>query len=215
MALRNEYGQFNLSDHDRILVKYWTEKSGDGYILRRTATRSYSYVGMTKDAAKICQAAKLSQYLRSYSIANSSKEKTDKVIKLGASISTSHSGDSWNVHIAVNESDSKYDTVPKTPSYAFSEESGRNYDLDFNDLKLTNVRRNPSNKTLIWFHVSYPDNEWYNNGVTIEYRLEGSPTWIARPSGGIGDYEWSFPADPFSMRLNWKNLIESETVYVP
>lgn len=117
MSLRTEWSDDNLLPQKMLAVRYSTEFFEEGYYFRttRTATKSYSYIGMTRAAAEACRLAKIAQYTRKYIRLDSINTRTvdDKVLpgieevtECAAEIYARRDhGDAWRVDISVRESD--------------------------------------------------------------------------------------------------------------
>lgn len=124
-SLKNKHTKVGLS------VRYRDEVVDGGRLYTRYATKAYSYVGMTYAAAKACAAEKYKQYRRIHrkqeieartttstvtgddgntsTVASTYHAVNDKfVIDCLCTISVTHgAGDSWDVEISVNETDTR------------------------------------------------------------------------------------------------------------
>ena len=137
MALLNSYSDdVNMVVNNALAVTYSSRFIREAWCFEytRNATKSYTYVGMTYEAAKQCAADKREKYYRQYthsSYTGVSSEAptgitTALITETGASIEAVADGDSgaYNVNISVNETDSI--VVPyrgsrtQTPEEAFA-----------------------------------------------------------------------------------------------
>lgn len=111
-SIKNKHTKVGLS------VRYRDEIVDGGRLYTRYATKSYSYVGMTYAAAKACAAKKYEQYRRIHRKQEIKETTTgtattyavdDKyVIDCLCTISMTHgAGDSWDVEISVNETETR------------------------------------------------------------------------------------------------------------
>lgn len=142
MSLKTSYGDFNKDTQTGLCIRYSTSKENGFYIVTRYASKTYSYVGMTYEAANKCAAAKRAQYLRKHNVAsvvvNTDSDASETKYKISnsevyeslCSISTSHGdGDSWDVEIQVNEEESRAtDSSSTSPEALFSAENAWEYD---------------------------------------------------------------------------------------
>jgi hypothetical protein len=157
MGLRTDYSDTNLEIDEALRVTYAVMKiSGSwGWIaanvsgaysymreFHRYAAKSFKYVGMTHTAAKKCRDAMVKYFTRTYraSIWQGTKidggwEDEDMGTKLATEVTLTHDGgDSWSVHVRVNEDDVLYRLISTSegtsPQSVFSEEVKRTYGSD-------------------------------------------------------------------------------------
>ena len=148
MSLLNRYGDANKQTSTGLCVRYSCEEDSTysgWFVYTRYASKTYSYVGMDYDTAKACAAAKRTQYLRRHnrvtieattvdagdgSAVASVCAKDTQVYEALCTISMVHGeGDSWNVEIQVNETESRASNSASTsPESLFSAENGWDYD---------------------------------------------------------------------------------------
>lgn len=114
-----------------LVVRYAVKTNGSYKECTRTATKRYSYVGMTEAAAKACAAAKIAQYTRRFARIASATT-CDYVTECKTDISLTHGeGCLWSVELSVNETDVKPSTASDPDLAAiFSDANTRNYDDD-------------------------------------------------------------------------------------
>lgn len=141
MALLTTWGDFNKVESELLCVRhlvsdavtYLAVENGavvtkTAYTVTRYATKRYSYVGMTRDAAKACAAAKVEKYTRKRAVATTVLGYIKSILPDDGSVSTealkdvgpcvyvngqstaevvasSSDGVSWDVSISVNETD--------------------------------------------------------------------------------------------------------------
>ncbi len=108
------------------------------YRCRRRATKRYSFVGMTYEAAVACAAAKVAQYTRDCSVISiTESEDTDTTVIGTKTTKTCTSdvaaerdeGGMWHVTVSVSEDDEKPSlTSPADVASLFATENARNYD---------------------------------------------------------------------------------------
>lgn len=149
MSLLTRYGDANKKTTIGLCVRYSCEEDSTysgWYVFTRYASKTYSYVGMDYDTAKACAAAKRTQYLRQHNRAtieattttsadgettvSSISTKDTKVYEALCTISMVHGeGDSWDVEIQVNETETRASQSASTsPDSLFSSENGWEYD---------------------------------------------------------------------------------------
>lgn len=142
MSLLNRYGDANKQTSTGLCVRYSCEEDSTysgWFVYTRYASKTYSYVGMDYDTAKACAAAKRTQYLRRHNrvtieatggVAVSVCAKDTQVYEALCTISMVHGeGDSWDVEIQVNETESRASQSASTsPESLFSSENGWDYD---------------------------------------------------------------------------------------
>lgn len=144
MSLLTRYGDANKQTSTGLCVRYACEEDSTysgWFIYTRYASKTYSYVGMDYDTAKACAAAKRAQYLRRHNrvtidatmagaAAFSIFAKDTQVYEALCTISMVHGeGDSWNVEIQVNETESRAsNSASASPESLFSSENGWDYD---------------------------------------------------------------------------------------
>ena len=142
MALLTDYSADNMITERGLAIRYGAqrvkinkeiENPGGGtatesvwmWKISRYATKTYSFVGMTYDAAVACADDKEKQYRRLYSRGE------DTIVESGASVEVVRDGDSsaYSVAVQVSETDvllrEKYDG---NPQMLFAAQNGRNYD---------------------------------------------------------------------------------------
>ena len=149
MSLLTRYGDANKQTSTGLCVRYSCEEDSEAagwYIFTRYASKTYSYVGMDYDTAKACAAAKRTQYLRRHNRAtietttstsadgdasvSTTGAKDTQVYEALCTISMVHGeGDSWDVEIQVNETETRASQSASTsPESLFSSENGWDYD---------------------------------------------------------------------------------------
>lgn len=144
MSLLTRYGDANKQTSTGLCVRYSCEEDSTysgWFVFTRYASKTYSYVGMDYDTAKACAAAKRTQYLRRHNrvtieattagaAAVSIFAKDTQVYEALCTISMVHGeGDSWDVEIQVNETESRASPSASTsPESLFSSENGWDYD---------------------------------------------------------------------------------------
>lgn len=125
-----------------LLVRYSVVPNGSYKECTRTATMSYSYVGMTEAAAKACADEKIAKYTRRFARIASATT-CDFVTECKTDISLTHGeGCLWNVELSVNETDVKPSTASDPDLAAiFSDANTRNYDDDVyrGEIRITGV----------------------------------------------------------------------------
>lgn len=140
MSLLTTYSLRAMHTKVGLCVRYRDEKVDGGRLYTRYATKAYSFVGMTYKAAKTCAAEKISQYRRIHRKQEIKETTTtsgttyavdDKfVIDCLCSISVTHGeGDSWDVEISVNETETRASlTAVSDLDSLFSVENKWSYD---------------------------------------------------------------------------------------
>lgn len=129
-------------------------REGDYWEVVRTAKKQYQFVGMDRDTAYECAAAKRSQYTRGFSriIEPNGQPEIEKIYECPSDIAPQHQdGDVWSVAISVNEVDYKFSrTKVADPASLFVEENARNYDEDagLSALSIDSVSRSASLLTI-------------------------------------------------------------------
>lgn len=152
MALPS-FSDANKSTSTALCVRYFVEYVDYSYYrVTRTATKAYSYVGMTKSAADSCAASKRALYTRNHIILDtvntvpvgSTGRKMPGALAVygcAAEISlNSYRGDTWNVDISVNETDIRCSaTAPNDPASLFTSENARDYDEPSGPIEITSA----------------------------------------------------------------------------
>lgn len=143
MSLRTTWSDANKITTAGLAIRYNVEPTkimvNDGWVagwlVTRTAAKTYYYFGMTEAAAGQCESAKVAQYTREYWTADAQASTYPgrlPSVKCTASISRSpetNDGYAWKVTIQVNETDSLTTTMaPSSPSSLFSALNSRDYD---------------------------------------------------------------------------------------
>lgn len=143
MALRTTSSSANKHESRGLCVRYRLDFVDRSYWrVTRTATKSYSYFGMTREAAAECRDLKLAQYTRSYSYLSSEEVPVEGTERMMPGVATKYGcgatfsvrrehGSSWSCNIEVNETDIKTaSTMPADPAALFAAENARAYDED-------------------------------------------------------------------------------------
>lgn len=149
MALLNDCTAANRVIHSGKTVSYsrrvvygsWSYASGTSIITNsraweyhRYCSLSYSYVGLTKDAAFSFAASKITLYMRDTNYSEWDSTSGVFTVKEGGSvlmaeITPRHTqGDMWQLDICVREDDSRMTLGVVSPSSLFAVEDGRDYD---------------------------------------------------------------------------------------
>jgi hypothetical protein len=208
MALLTTSSSANKHESRGLCVRYRLDFVDRSYWqVTRTATKSYSYFGMTREAAVECRDLKLAQYTRSYSYLSGDEVPVEGTERMMPGVATKYGcgatfsvrrehGSSWSCNIEVNETDIKTaSTMPADPAALFTAENARSYDEDAAGtvgLTITAVEYEP----LVGgpdgrFKISYTE----NIGSTFDFSrvmVEGkasatSGEWV--PLGEVEAYE--------------------------
>lgn len=136
--LFSTYTATNMITSQGLTVGYdqqYTPAQGDVpayYTVTRYARKTYSFVGLTEEAAYECAAAKRAQYTRAYRrIDTSSGSPVDiSLYCCAADVTPSHdNGCAWSVSVNVSETDVRHSAeVVEDLATFFASENGRNYD---------------------------------------------------------------------------------------
>lgn len=150
--LKHVYDNSNKVTGTGLSVAYRQSFNRDGnyWEVVRTAKKQYQFIGMDRDTAYECAAAKRSQYTREFSriIEPNGQPEIEKIYECPSDIAPQHQdGDVWSVSISVNEIDYKFSrTKVSDPASLFVEENARNYDEDagLSALSIDSVSRSTS-----------------------------------------------------------------------
>ena len=204
MSLRTDWSDDNLLPQKMLAIRYSTEFFEDGYYFRttRTADKTYSFIGMTREAAEACRLAKIAQYTRKYIRLDSINTRTvdDKVLpgieevtECAAEVFARRDhGDSWRVDITVRETDVIGTKEPaEDPAELFEPwANDRTYDETTRDaaFRLDNARildvPNVGRRTVLqfsWDHEILPDFAIEN--AAIFFKTSATATEWTRASG--------------------------------
>jgi hypothetical protein len=138
--LKHVYDNSNKVTDTGLCVSYHQEYNSEGlfYEISRFAKKQYKFIGMDKDTAYDCAAAKRTQYTREFSrvgiiSGQSGVRPVNVTIKECPSdiVPQHQDGDIWSVSISVNEQDSVFAySPPEDPATLFPAANARTYDED-------------------------------------------------------------------------------------
>ena len=221
--LKHVYDNTNKVTETGLSVSYRQSFNRDGnyWEVVRIAKKQYQFIGMDKDTAYECAAAKRSQYTREFSriIEPSGHPEIDKVVECPSDIAPQHQdGDVWSVSIAVNEIDYKFSsTKVSDPATLFTEANARNYDEDagLSALSITSAERS-GDTVAIEYETGIVDLD--PSRLICQYKTSESATsWAALPCVDQGSGEVEASPVPSSgnlfVRLVYGGL-ESNTITI-
>lgn len=148
--LKHVYDNSNKVTDTGLSVSYRQTFNGQYWEVTRMAKKQYQFIGMDKDTAYECAAAKRTQYTRAFSRIDTSSGAPQRVYayECPSDIAPQHrDGDVWSVSISVNEIDYAFSsTKVSDPASLFVEENARNYDEDagLSALSIDSVSRSTS-----------------------------------------------------------------------
>ena len=218
--LKHVYDNSNKVTDTGLCVSYRQDFTGEYWEITRTAKKQYQFIGMDKDTAYECAAAKRTQYTRAFSRLATQNGVVSRVYVYAcpSDIAPQHrDGDVWSVSISVNEMDVAYSSERVSdPATLFTAENARNYDEDagLSVLVVTSATRSDDVAT-----VQYETEiaSFDPSRLLLQYKnSESATTWASVPceESGTGEVEASpVPTglgDLF-VRLVYGN-IESNTV---
>lgn len=116
-----------------------TETKTEAWEYTRTATASYSYVGLTESAAKTIAANLRKLFTRDYKVSEFCADDTSVYFKtfedrdggsqlMAQIVAQYESGNMWSVRIDINEMDSRLRFAALSPESLFATENARQYD---------------------------------------------------------------------------------------
>lgn len=145
--LKHVYDNSNKVTDTGLSVSYRQTFNGQYWEVTRMAKKQYQFIGMDKDTAYECAAAKRTQYTRAFSRIDTSSGAPQRVYayECPSDIAPQHrDGDVWSVSISVNEQDVVASQTRVTdPASLFTEANARNYDEDagLSALSITSAER--------------------------------------------------------------------------
>ena len=165
------------------------------WVISRTATKDYAFIGMTEAAAKTCAADKVRKYTRSsYAADPDSYSGYIAAVECTANIVVCRhddDSDAWQVRIQVNEHDERVSPVSIPDPATFMGLDFRDYDdgeatMAANTLKLISAIRYNNTITLITF--AHTIEAFQGSNCIIQWRQVTGITWNGNQplsSGGI------------------------------
>lgn len=219
--LKNVYDNSNKITSSGLSVTYKQTFNGSYWEIARYAKKAYSFVGMDKDTAYECAAAKRAQYTRAFarldtSVIDENHTLPDVVFayECPSDIAPQHQdGDIWSVEIQVNEEDHRASgSAVSNPAALFPQENARSYDEDagLTALSLDSISRSDDKAT-----VSYTTSiaNFKADSLVLQYKTEeSSTTWTSSSRDKLGRY--SVPSSgTFYARLIYGSF-ESNTLTV-
>ena len=145
--LKHVYDNSNKVTDTGLSVSYRQTFNGQYWEVTRMAKKQYQFIGMDKDTAYECAAAKRTQYTRAFSRIDTSSGAPQRVYayECPSDIAPQHrDGDVWSVSISVNEQDVVASQTRVTdPASLFTDANARNYDEDagLSALSITSAER--------------------------------------------------------------------------
>ena len=181
--LKHVYDNSNKVTDTGLSVSYRQTFNGQYWEVTRMAKKQYQFIGMDKDTAYECAAAKRTQYTRAFSRIDTSSGAPQRVYayECPSDIAPQHrDGDVWSVSISVNEQDVVASQTRVTdPASLFTDANARNYDEDAgaSSLTLDGVTRSGGVLTVNYSqHIS-----GFNAGaMVVQYKTsESSDSWTS------------------------------------
>ena len=181
--LKHVYDNSNKVTDTGLSVSYRQTFNGQYWEVTRMAKKQYQFIGMDKDTAYECAAAKRTQYTRAFSRIDTSSGAPQRVYayECPSDIAPQHrDGDVWSVSISVNEQDVVASQTRVTdPASLFTDANARNYDEDAgaSSLTLDGVTRSGG-----VFTVNYSQHiSGFNAGaMVVQYKTsESSDSWTS------------------------------------
>ena len=219
--LKSVYDNTNKVTSSGLSVTYKQSFNGQYWEITRYAKKSYSFIGMDKDTAYECAAAKRAQFTRAFARLDTSTIDEEHPLptivsayECPSDIAPQHQdGDVWSVDIQVNEEDHRAAGSPsQNPASLFTTENARNYDEDagLSALALSSVSRSGSVATISYSQSIARFNE---ASLVLQYKTEESSTnWTSSSKNQSG--QWNVPSSgTFYARLIYGS-IESNTITV-
>lgn len=162
MALLETFDEKNLVLSQGLAIRYNTRRTGSSYTLTRYATKSYSFVGLSLDAAKRCRDEKRALYTRDVVSVRAESYRDFIDQRLTADISIRPQGaDAYRVDISVSEQDSRrvnreYESLNINPADVFKLENLREYDESY-PLEIYGVSRRDASTLAFSVRYKSPD----------------------------------------------------------
>lgn len=195
--LKHVYDNSNKVTDTGLSVSYRQTFNGQYWEVTRMAKKQYQFIGMDKDTAYECAAAKRTQYTRAFSRIDTSSGAPQRVYayECPSDIAPQHrDGDVWSVSISVNEQDVVASQTRVTdPASLFTEANARNYDEDagLSALSITSAERS-SDTVAIEYDTGIADFD--PSRLLCQYKTSESATsWasLACVDQGSGEVEAS------------------------
>lgn len=225
---RTSFSNANNSPSTLLKVRYFVELVDySWYRVTRTASKRYEFVGMTRETANDCRAAKVAQYTRKhYSIVEGTRdeglnlpfEKT--AVSCMANITVSHSHSSaWVCSIDVNEVDVKaVRTPPADPATLFADLNEYDYDED-SELWIDDCYYWPRSSSAE-FYIAYGCSSEISERNRITVEAKSSPTdetWTPFASRDTTDEgvrvklvtSWDLPRATAQFRLRYGGIVSA------
>lgn len=181
--LKHVYDNSNKVTDTGLSVSYRQTFNGQYWEVTRMAKKQYQFIGMDKDTAYECAAAKRTQYTRAFSRIDTSSGAPQRVYayECPSDIAPQHrDGDVWSVSISVNEQDVVASQTRVTdPASLFTDANARNYDEDAGASSLTLDGATRSGGVLT---VNYSQQiSGFNAGaMVVQYKTsESSDSWTS------------------------------------
>lgn len=194
--LKHVYDNTNKVTDVGLSVTYRQSFNGSYWEITRLAKKQYQFIGMDKDTAYECAAAKRTQYTREFLRIDTSTDEPTRVyaVECPSDIAPQHhDGDVWSVSISVNEQDivaSQFRV--SNPAALFIDANSRNYDEDagLSVLSVTSAERSGDTVT-IEYETEIPSFD--PSRLICQYKTSESSTfWIPLPcEGDDGEVEAS------------------------
>ena len=193
--LKHVYDNSNKVTDTGLCVSYRQNFNGQYWEITRTAKKQYQFIGMDKDTAYECAAAKRTQYTRAFLRIDTSSGVPQRVYayECPSDIAPQHrDGDVWSVSISVNEQDIVASQTRATdPASLFTEANARNYDEDagLTTLSVTTAERT-SDAIVIEYDTGIVGFD--PSRLICQYKVsESATTWssLACESSGDGEVE--------------------------